>query len=136
MAALWFDGLPILDPVGANRGTISAVHITRNAVRQLRDLGILELVTPATVLAKYEQPIADAILRDMAAREVVDLCNPRGQTAGMQRWMLSLSVVPQDVQADQAPHHSHDHRSRRTATRLVRQQEGRSVNGWHYVSKA
>lgn len=99
---------------------IGADDTARDTVRPLRDTDILEIVTSAKVLAKYERPIADAILGDMAAREVVDLCNARGQTAGMQRWTLSLTVVPQDVQADQSTHHPHDHRSRRTATRLVR----------------
>ena len=61
MAALWFDKLVIRDPVGASWDTIGADHIARDAVRQVKDAGILEIVTPATVLAKYERPIADAI---------------------------------------------------------------------------
>jgi hypothetical protein len=36
--------------------------------------GILEIITPATVLAQYEKPIAEAIRRDMADREFLVLC--------------------------------------------------------------
>ncbi len=74
VAALWFDRLVILDPVGASWDTVGADHPARDAVRQLKDAGIVEIVTPATVLAKYERPIADAIRRDMADREFLDLC--------------------------------------------------------------
>jgi hypothetical protein len=69
VAALYFDKLVLLDPVGASWDTIGTDHNARDAVRQLKDAGILEIVTPATVLAKYEKPIAHAIRRDMADRE-------------------------------------------------------------------
>lgn len=39
VAAVWFDRLVILDPVGASRDTISADHITREAVRLLNGAG-------------------------------------------------------------------------------------------------
>jgi hypothetical protein len=60
VAALWFDKLVIRDPVGASWDTVGADHIARDAVRQLKDTGIPEIVTPATVLAKYEALIAGA----------------------------------------------------------------------------
>lgn len=69
LAALYFDKLVILDPVGASWDTIGADHVARDAVRALKDAGILEVVTPSKVLAKYEAPIADAIRRDMGDRE-------------------------------------------------------------------
>ncbi len=100
VAALWFDKLFILDPVGASWDTIGADHITRDVVLQLKNAGILEIVTPATVLAKYEQPIAEAIRRDMGDHEFLDLCDAHGRTSGKQRWTLSLAKVPQDVQTD------------------------------------
>jgi hypothetical protein len=105
VAALWFDKLVILDPLGASWDTIGADHIARDAARQLKDAGILEIVTPATVLAKYERPIAEAIRRDMADREFLDLCDAQSQTAGKQRWTLSLAKVPQDLQTDQTMRH-------------------------------
>src|SRR6266550_1057529 len=93
VAALWFDKLFILDPVGASWDTIGADHIARDAVRQLKDAGILEIVTPATVLARYERPIADAVRRDMADRDFLDLCDTQGQATGKHRWTLSLAKV-------------------------------------------
>ncbi len=105
VAALYFDKLVILDPVGASWDTVGADYIARDAVCQLKDAGILEIVTPATVLAKYEAPIADAIRRDMGDREFLDLCDAQTQTASKQRWTLSLAKVPQDVQTDQMMRH-------------------------------
>lgn len=105
VAALWFDKLVILDSVGASWDTIGADQIARNAVRPLKDAGILEMVTPATVLAKYERPIADAVRRDMADREFLELCKAHSQAAGKQRWTLAMSKVPQDLQTDQSMRH-------------------------------
>lgn len=105
VAALYFDKLVLLDPVGASWDTIGADQVARDAVRQLKDAGLLEIVTPATVLAKYEKPIAEAIRRDMADREFLDLCDAQSQASGKQRWTLSLAKVPQDVQTDQTMRH-------------------------------
>jgi hypothetical protein len=69
VAALWFDKLVLLNPIGASWDAIGADHAARDAVRQIKDAGILENVTSATVLAKYNRPIADAIRRNMANYE-------------------------------------------------------------------
>jgi hypothetical protein len=61
VAALYFDKLVVLDPVGASWNTIGTGDIARDAVRLLKNADILEIVTLATVLAKYEDPIAEAI---------------------------------------------------------------------------
>lgn len=105
VAALYFDKLIILDPVGASWDTVGADHVARDAVRLLKNAGILEIVTPATVLAKYEAPIAAAIRRDMGDRGFLDLCDAQSQASGKQRWTLSLAKVPQDVLTDQAMRH-------------------------------
>jgi hypothetical protein len=105
VAALYFDKLMLLDPVGASWDTVGADHIALDAVRLLEGAGILEIVTPATVLAKYERPIAEAIRRDMEDREFLDLCDAQSQASGKQRWTLSLAKVPQDVQTDQTMRH-------------------------------
>jgi len=105
VAALYFDKLVLLDPVGASWDTVGADNIARDGVRQLKDAGILEIVTPATVLAKYESPIAEAIRHDMGDREFLDLCDAQSQASGKQRWRLSLAKVPQDVQTDQTMRH-------------------------------
>lgn len=105
VTALWFDKLFILDPVGASWDTIGADHVARDAVRQLKEAGLLEIVSPATVLAKYERLIADAIRRDMADRSFLDLCDVQRHATGKQRWTLSLAKVPQDVQTDQTMRH-------------------------------
>ena len=94
VAALWFAKLSILDPVAASCDTIGTDHIARDAVRQLKGPGILEIVTPVTVLAQYEQPIADAIRKDRADREFLALCDTQSQITGKHRWALSLAKVP------------------------------------------
>ena len=101
VAAVWFDKLVILDPVGASWDTVGADHIARDAVRQLKDAGIFEIVTPAKVLAKYVQPIAEAIRRDMGDQEFIDLCDAHGRTSGMQFWMLSQIKIPKEFDTDQ-----------------------------------
>ena len=101
VVALWFDKLVTLDPVDASWDTVGADHIARDAVWQLKDAGILKIVAPATVLAKYEQPIAAAISRDMGGHEFLDLCDAQGRTSGKQRWTLSLTKVFKDVQTGQ-----------------------------------
>ena len=101
VAALYFDKLVLLDPVGASWNTVGADHFARDAVRLLQDAGILEIVSPATVLAKYERPIADAIRRDMGDREFLNLCDAHSRSSGKQRWTLSLAKVPRDVQTDE-----------------------------------
>jgi hypothetical protein len=105
VAALYFDKLVILDPVSASWNTIGAGHVARDAVRLMKDAGILEIVTPTTVLAKYQGPIAEAIRRDMQDREFLDLCDVQSQATGQQRWTLSLAKVPQDLQTDQTMGH-------------------------------
>lgn len=97
VAALYSDKLTLLDPVGASWDTVGADSIARDAVRQLEDAGILEIVTPATVLAQYAAPIAAAIRRDLSDRKFLDLCVAHASASGKQRWRLSLAKVPQDL---------------------------------------
>jgi len=96
VAAVWFGKLVIFDPVGASWDTVGAGRAAREAVQLLKDEGILEIVTPAAVLAKYERLIAEAIRRDMHEQEFLSLCEVHSQNSGKQRWTLSLAKVPQD----------------------------------------
>ena len=105
VAALYFDKLVLLDPLGASWDTIGVDHVARDAVRLLKEVGILEIVTPATVLAKYENLITEAIRRDMGDREFLELCEAQSRVSGKQRWTLSLAKVPQDLQTDQTMRH-------------------------------
>ena len=105
VAALYFDKLALLDPVGATWDTIGIDSVADNAVRSLKEAGILEIVTPAAVLTKYEGQIASAIRRDMDDREFMELCDAQIQSSGRQRWTLSLAKVPQEVVTDQAMGH-------------------------------
>ena len=98
VAALYFDKLYILDPVGASWKTVGAQHYARDAVKILRAEGILQTVKPADVLAKYSGPISDAIRRDMKDPDFLDLCKAHGGG----QWTLSLAKVPEDLQTDQA----------------------------------
>ena len=62
-AALYFDKLYILDPIGASWDTIGAEHHARHGMMLLRDEGILEVISPSDVLARFETQIAEAICR-------------------------------------------------------------------------
>jgi hypothetical protein len=53
LAAVYFDKLVTLDPVGASWASIDADYPARQAVKQLQDVGILHPVAPADVLANY-----------------------------------------------------------------------------------
>lgn len=71
----------------------------------LKGAGILEIITPATVLAQYEKPIAEDIRRDMADRDFLDLCDAESQSSGQQRWTLSLAKLLEELQSEQAMRH-------------------------------
>jgi hypothetical protein len=87
-AMLYFDKLVILDPAGASWDAIGADYPACHAVGLLKDASVLEFVTPATVLAKYEARIAEAIRRDTglrlhtAAERVVHLSADAGGATG------------------------------------------------------
>lgn len=102
VAALYFDKLILLDPVSASWDTIGADRHVRDAVRLLGQADILELTNPATVLAKYESQLTEAIRQDMQDRTFLDLCEAQRRATGKERWTLSLAKVPQDVLTDSA----------------------------------
>jgi len=56
VAALWFDKLVLLDPVGASWVTIGTDHHEREVVRQLQTLqtaGILRTMLLTDIVVKY-----------------------------------------------------------------------------------
>src|SRR5262245_5112961 len=61
VAALYFDKLVVLDPVGASWDHIGADHFARLAIMQLVKAKLLEIVTPATILASHVKAIGEAI---------------------------------------------------------------------------
>ena len=99
VAAVWFDELVILDPIGASLNTIGVDPSVGQAVKLLRQEGILRVVDPATVLQAYEGPLAAAIRADLADPAFLQLCQAHAEATGHQRWTLSLAKVPQDLQA-------------------------------------
>jgi hypothetical protein len=105
VAALYFDKLVVLDPVGASWDTVGADHFARLAVKGLQDAKLLELVTPATILATHEKAIGEAIRRDMRDREFLELCEDHARATGKRRWTLALAKVPAQALADQAMRH-------------------------------
>jgi hypothetical protein len=127
VAALYFDNLFILDPVGASWATIGADHVARDAIPLLNDAGILEIVTPADVLAKYADPISEAVRRDMADREFLDLCDAQSQSTGRHRWTLSLAKVPQQLGTDQAMRRHYEYAERGQAYDEYREGYGGDV---------
>jgi hypothetical protein len=101
VAALYFDKLVLLDPVGASWDTVGADARARDAVQLLVEHGLLETVTPAAVLAEYSGEIAAEVHRDMADAEFLELCDSHAATSGKQRWTLALAKLPQDLRTDQ-----------------------------------
>jgi hypothetical protein len=105
VAALYFDKLFILDPVGASWGRIGADHFARVAVKELVGEGLLTIVTPAEVLENHEKAIGEAIRRDMQDREFLELCDAHSRTTRKERWTLALAKVPKQTLTDQAMRH-------------------------------
>jgi hypothetical protein len=70
VAALYFDKLVIVDPVGASWATVGADHQAGEAVNQSQDAGILQTVTPPDVLTKNPGPMTDVIRRDGRQRSL------------------------------------------------------------------
>jgi hypothetical protein len=105
VAALYFDKLFILDPVGASWATVGADHVARDAISLLKDAGILKIVTPSDVLTTHAGAITEAIRRDMSDRAFLELCDAHAQATGKRRWTLSLAKVPQQLQTDRAMRH-------------------------------
>ncbi|MHC2289865.1 hypothetical protein [Bradyrhizobium barranii] len=105
VAALYFDKLFILDPVGASWTTVGSDHVTLDAVQLLKDAGILQILTPSDVLALHGGSITEAVRRDMRDRKFLDLCEHHSQATGKRRWTLSLAKVPEHLQTDQAMRH-------------------------------
>lgn len=138
VAALYFDKLAILDPVGASWATVGADHVARDAITLLtkKNAGILEVVTPADVLAKYAGPLAEAVRRDMADREFLELCDAQAQATGKQRWTLSLAKVPQQLQTDQAMRHLMGDFAREVARDSGQFREQAGVNSGEYYEYA
>lgn len=130
VAALYFDKLVILDPVGASWATVGADHVARDAVTLLKNAGILEIVTPADVLAKYSDALAEAVRRDMADREFLALCDSHT------RWTLSLAKVPQQLQTDQAMRHLMGDFAREVARNSAMFREQAGVNPTEYYEYA
>lgn len=136
VAALYFDKLIILDPVGASWATVGADHIARDAITLLKDAGILEVATPADVLAKFGDPFTEAVRRDMADREFLELCDAQTQATGKQRWTLALAKVPQQLQTDQAMRHLMGDFAREVAKDSGQFRERAGVNPGEYYEYA
>jgi hypothetical protein len=105
VAALYFDKLVLLDPVGASWDTVGADTPASDAVKTLRAAGLLETVTPAAVLADHAAAIAEEVRRDMADAEFLALCDSHAKASGKRRWTLALAKLPQDLTTDQAMRH-------------------------------
>jgi hypothetical protein len=102
VAALYFDKLYILDPVGASWNTIGADFIARDAILLLKEAGILEIVTSQAVLEQFSSALEESIRQDMGDLEFLNLCEAHSQASNKQRWTLSLAKVPENLQTDQA----------------------------------
>lgn len=105
VAAIWFDELVILDPIGASLHTIGVDPSVSDAVKLLQQEGILKIVDPASVLQTFEGQMAAAIRADLADPAFLQLCQAHAQATGHERWTLSLAKVPKHLQADQALRH-------------------------------
>lgn len=136
VAALYFDKLIVLDPVGASWATVGADHVARDAIMLLKDAGILEVVTPTDVLAKYGDPLTEAVRRDMADRDFLELCDVQTEATGKQRWTLALAKVPQQLQTDHAMRHLMGDFAREVAKNSGQFREQAGVNPSEYYEYA
>ena len=98
-AALYFDKLFILDPLKASWATIGPGE-RESDLQLLESEGILQRVAPEDVLLRNDKTIADAIERDLADPEFMNLC------AGKEgkRWTLALAKVPLAIRNDPKYH--------------------------------
>lgn len=106
VAALYFDKLYILDPFKAVSGgdefaqNADSQAIARDVnLLQGESVGILETVSPAEVLIKYDTEIAAAILHDLQDLEYIKLC---GSSSQPRSWKLSLAKLPWEFRSDKA----------------------------------
>ena len=138
VAALYFDRLCILDPVGASWGTIGADHFARDALELLRSASILELIPPADALSRFIDPLIDAIRRDMADRDFLALCEAHAQATGKRRWTLSLAKVPMQIQTDQAMRHLLGEFARDVArdSGQLRERTGKRLGDYHEFAES
>ena len=125
-----------LCPASASWATVGADHVARDAITLLKNACILEIVTPADVLAKYSGPLAEAVRRDMADREFLELCDAQAKATGKQRWTLSLAKVPQQLQTDQAMRHLMGDFAREVAKNSGQFREQAGVNPDEYYEYA
>jgi hypothetical protein len=100
VAALYFDKLCLLDPVGASWATVGADEPARAAVQVLAAEQILEKVNPSEVLARYGYDFAEAVRGDMRDQDFLELCERHAAATGRRRWTLALAKVPQDHELD------------------------------------
>ena len=98
-AALYFDKLFILDPLKASWAMIGPGE-RESDLQLLESEGILQRVAPEDVLLRNDKTIADAIERDLADPEFMNLC------AGKEgkRWTLALAKVPLAIRNDPKYH--------------------------------
>ena len=98
-AALYFDKLFILDPLKASWAMIGPGE-RESDLQLLESEGILQRVAPEDVLFRNDKTIADAIERDLADPEFMNLC------AGKEgkRWTLALAKVPLAIRNDPKYH--------------------------------
>ncbi len=105
VAALYFDKLYILDPFQAISGSqelggdSGARDAIAEGVKLLEQERILERISPADVLGKYDTEIEAAIRSDLQDQDFIQLC---GKSGPRKTWMLSLAKVPENLRSDDA----------------------------------
>jgi hypothetical protein len=105
VAAVLFDKLVILDPLGTSLHSTAVDPGVSQALQLLQREGILKIVDPAGVLQTFDGPMAAVIRADLADPAFLQLCQAHAEATGRHRCTLSLAKVPQDLQADQALRH-------------------------------
>lgn len=90
-AALYFDKLYVLDPVGASLGRIGVEEHVLPELATLRVLGLVEPINPAAVLASHGNKIVEGVQADCSDPFFLQLCAQSGRA---QTWTLALEKVP------------------------------------------
>ena len=99
-AVLYFDKIAVIDPRASfcgestrHRDLHYESHDYMNEINILVKEGIIELVDPAEVIAKFGNEIMTGVIQDMSDTKFLDLCKPFAKSA----WVLSSKKLPDDA---------------------------------------
>lgn len=99
-AVLYFDKIGVIDPLASFCGDSTRHRDLHDESRDYMDEinilvkeGIIELIDPTKVVAKFGNEIMTGVIQDMHDPEFLDLCKPFAKSA----WVLASTKLPDDA---------------------------------------